>query len=190
MKIKLFFTAPLCLLLVCLSCQKDYSPKPSAYFRIDEQKEKFVVYQTPAISFEVSSQATVSTEKKGAETWITIRYPQYRAYLYCTYLPISKGSLRPTIDDSYRMAFSHTVKANGIAQEVLRIPAQKTGGILYKIGGNVATPRQFFVTDSTSHFFRASLYFDGKANADSLMPVVNYMDRNIHRLASSLKWKN
>jgi gliding motility-associated lipoprotein GldD len=174
----------------CLSCKKDCSPKPSAYYRIDEQKEEFVVYETRDISFEVSSKAIIHSEKKGTETWITIRYPQYRAYLYCTYLPITKGSLRPAIDDSYRMAFSHTVKANGISQEVLQIPAQKTGGVLYKIGGNVATPRQFFVTDSVSHFFRASLYFDGRANADSLMPVVKCMDKNIHRLTSLLKWKN
>ncbi len=184
------FFATLLLLFICLSCKKDYSPKPSAYYRIDEQKEEFVVYKTGEISFEVSSKAIIHSEKKGSEHWITIRYPQYRAYLYCTYLPITKGSLRPAIDDSYRMAFSHTVKANGIIQQVLQIPEQKTGGVLYKIGGNVATPRQFFVTDSVSHFFRASLYFDGRANADSLMPVVKYMDKNIHRLTSSLKWKS
>lgn len=179
----------LLLTTICLSCKKDYSPKPPAYYRIDEPEEKFVTYQNEIISFEVSSKADIKSEKKGAETWITIRFPQYHAYLYCTYLPISKGSLRPAIEDNYRMAFSHTVKANGILQEALQVPSQKTGGILYKIEGDVATPRQFFVTDSVSHFFRASLYFDGKANADSLMPVVKYMDKNILKLTSSLKWK-
>ncbi len=189
MTTRTLFTAFL-LSAVCFSCKKEYSPKPSAYYRIDEPQETFIPYETREISFELSSKAIVHSEKKGNETWITIRYPQYHAYLYCTYLPISKGSLRPAIDDSYRMAFSHTVKANGIMQQVLQIPTQKTGGILYQIGGNVATPRQFFLTDSISHFFRASLYFDGKANADSLTPVVKYMDKNIQKLASSLKWRD
>ncbi len=180
----------LLLCVVCFSCKKNYSPKPAAYFRIEEQPDHFTSFENEKLSFDVSSQATIATEKKGTEIWLTIRYPQYKAYLYCTYLPISKQNLRSAMDDSYRMAFSHTVKANGIVQQIINLPEQKSGGILYKIEGNVATPRQFFVTDSTTHFFRASLYFDGKANGDSLKPVVQYMDKNIEKLISSLNWKN
>ena len=178
------------LIFIGFSCKKNYVPKPQSYFRIDERQETFVTYSNARFSFDIPSSAQIVSETKENEIWLTIRFPHYRAVLYCTFLPISKSSLRAAIDDNYRLAFSHTVKANGISQQVLKMPQQASGGILYKIGGNVATPRQFFVTDSLSNFFRASLYFDSKINADSLQPVINYMDKNITRLVSSLRWKN
>lgn len=176
-------------LVTLVACKKNYMPKPSAYYRIDEVKHRYVEYDAKKLTFEVSSTAVVGSEWKGNQVWLTIRYPQYRACLYCTYLPVNRGNLRSAIDDNYRMAFSHTVKADGIAQKVLSLPQQKSGGILYAIGGDVATPRQFYLTDSVAHFFRASLYFDGKANADSLLPVVVYLDKNIQKLIATIRWK-
>lgn len=193
-QLRMMMNRKYCLLLLlafCFSCKKDYTPKPVSFFRIDEQKADFVRYNHLYFSFDLPSDTRVNLEKKGtSDVWLTIRFPKYRAYLYCTYLPIHKSSLRAAIDDSYRMTFSHSIKANGISQKVVDLPKQHSGGVIYQIDGNVATPRQFFVTDSVSNFFRASLYFDGKMNADSLQPVIKYMDSTINRMISSFKWKN
>jgi gliding motility-associated lipoprotein GldD len=174
--------------LMCISC-RDYTPKPYAFFRIDEQPVHYVTYQDVRFSFKIPVEANVLKEIKSDALWLTIRFPHYHAYLYCTYFPLHQDGLRPALDDSYRMAFSHSVKANGIGQKTINLPEQKTGGILYCISGNVATPRQFFLTDSIANYFRASLYFDGTVNADSLMPVVKYLDANLDKMIHTFRWK-
>ena len=60
---------------------------------------------------------------------------------------------------------------------------------MYDIGGDAASPLQFFVTDSTKHFLRAALYFNTEPNADSLAPVVEYTKQDIDRLLESFQWK-
>jgi gliding motility-associated lipoprotein GldD len=62
------------------------------------------------------------------------------------------------------------------------------GGILYEIGGDAASPIQFFVTDSTNHFLRGALYFNSAPNADSLAPAIKYAKEDIMKMITTLKW--
>lgn len=188
MKLLTLLVALLTIFLV-VSCHHE-TPKPQAYFRIDKQQIHYQAYENRRFSFSLPADAKVASEKKGDECWMTIHFPYYKATLYCTYLPVSREKLGAAIDDNFRMAFSHSVKANGITQSVLSLPSIQSGGVLYSIEGSVATPRQFFITDSVAHFFRASLYFDGKINADSVAPVLKYMDENIRKMLHSFRWKN
>jgi gliding motility-associated lipoprotein GldD len=62
-------------------------------------------------------------------------------------------------------------------------------GIFFKVGGNAATARQFFVTDSTKHFLRGALYFDSTPNADSLGVVNDFLEADMKHLINTLQWK-
>jgi gliding motility-associated lipoprotein GldD len=62
-------------------------------------------------------------------------------------------------------------------------------GIFFKVSGNAATARQFFVTDSTSHFLRGALYFDSTPNADSLGVVNDFLEVDMKHLINTLRWK-
>ncbi|MCR5455573.1 MAG: hypothetical protein K6F33_11355, partial [Bacteroidales bacterium] len=62
-------------------------------------------------------------------------------------------------------------------------------GLLYGIKGNVASPLQFYITDSTRHFLRGSLYFNCSPNKDSLAPSVEFVRQDIERLFETLIWK-
>jgi gliding motility-associated lipoprotein GldD len=62
-------------------------------------------------------------------------------------------------------------------------------GIFYDIGGDAASPTQFFVTDSAKHFLRGSLYFNAAPNSDSLAPVVKYIKEDMLHLLETVKWK-
>jgi gliding motility-associated lipoprotein GldD len=63
-------------------------------------------------------------------------------------------------------------------------------GTLYDLKGNTATAVQFFVTDSTKHFLRGSLYFAAEPDADSLEPVIEFFRGDIEHLIETLQWKN
>ena len=61
-------------------------------------------------------------------------------------------------------------------------------GILYDIHGNSASNLQFFVTDSSNHFLRGSLYFNAIPNSDSLQPIKEYIKEDLEVLMESVTW--
>lgn len=144
------------------------------------------------MSFLISDAAIiepVDNDKKN-EIWFNINYPQYHATIYCSYLPVDRKELHHMLEDSYKLAFSHASKADGIKQSSYSNDDHKTSAILYDIEGQVAVPVQFFVTDSTANFFRGSLYYNGIVNPDSVAPVTGYLREDIIRIIETLKWKN
>ena len=123
--------------------------------------------------------------------WFNIDYPMYNAALYLTYLPVpSSDALGELIDDAHQQVFSgHSMMASAIGQQTILRPKDRVYGTLFKLEGKAATPFQFYVTDSTQHFLRGSLYFNFTANYDSLAPVVSFLHRDIQTMVNSLRWE-
>jgi len=63
-------------------------------------------------------------------------------------------------------------------------------GVFFRVGGNSATAKQFFMSDTTKNFFRGALYFDVTPNADSLRPVIDFLQKDIDHLINTFKWTN
>lgn len=175
-----------------LSCN-DYSPKPSGYPRIERKEAGDVLFENNRFSFLYAADSKLEEvpgdDRKKGELWFNIIYPQYNATVYCTYISITPKLLIKAADDSYRLAFNHAAKADGIAQTAYSNPSHRTFGIVYDIEGSVATPLQFYMTDSVSNFLRGSLYFDREVSRDSVLPVIEYLRDDIIRMIESLEWR-
>jgi len=184
----------MCLLsvLVLPGCNNEYAPKPMGYIRMDRTDYSYGTLYTNNFSFQYSGLAHIDTIPSPDKNnlWFNIVYPQYTARLHCSYFPISKHTLRQAIEDSYQLAYSHAIKADGINQALFSNEIRKVSGIIYDIDGNVATPIQFFLTDSVSNFFRASFYYDTKVKSDSVLPVTQFVREDIVRLIESFEWIN
>ena len=63
------------------------------------------------------------------------------------------------------------------------------GGLALRWTGPAASPLHFFFTDTTAHFFRASLYFDARTQPDSLAPVVDFLLSDMDSLLASFAWR-
>jgi gliding motility-associated lipoprotein GldD len=63
-------------------------------------------------------------------------------------------------------------------------------GVFFKVSGNAATAKQFFLSDTTTHFLRGALYFGVAPNADSLKPVQDFLHADIDHLIQTFKWTN
>ena len=63
-------------------------------------------------------------------------------------------------------------------------------GTFFQVGGNAATAKQFFVTDSVKHFLRGALYFDATPNEDSLGIVNNFLQEDMRHLINTFRWNN
>jgi gliding motility-associated lipoprotein GldD len=93
------------------------------------------------------------------------------------------------VEDSRELAIKHQIKASGLDQSEIRRDSAKVYGLIYDISGNTASSMQFFLTDSSNHFLRGSLYFNVAPNIDSLQIVVDFLKKDIHQMINSFKWK-
>lgn len=136
--------------------------------------------------FEISDQAELSVRKnKDGEYFCDVVYPELNAQIYCTWHEIIPEKFNQMTEESRRMVYSHTNVAMAIREQFYSNDFIRVYGILYDIKGPVATPVQIALTDSTSYFFNASLYFNSAPNTDSIAPYLDYVRKDIVRMMES-----
>ena len=182
-------------ILSCLayySCEAPLVSRPEGYYRIDLLPSKFNrVEVSCGVTLEKPNHSRleiVDSDKSGDACWFNLHFTQHNARLHITQVEIHDNLIN-LMEDAQEMVFSHDIKSNGISRIRIIEKERKTNGVLYHIGGPVATPIQFFVTDSTDHFIRGSLYFNHAPNPDSTAPVVAKMMGDIERVMRSISWE-
>lgn len=178
-------------------CRKAPVPKPRGYFRIDLPGKEYVTFNNQAesvnlpLTFEYPRYGVISDKIGNAPEpgWLNIEFPDYKASLHLTYKDIH-GDLEELVEQTYTMNVkNHITKADAINEQVIIDPEKRIFGIFYDLRGNTATAVQFYVTDSTDHYLRGSLYFESEPNADSLTPVIDFFREDVVHLIETLEWK-
>lgn len=121
--------------------------------------------------------------------WINVTFPDFNGTVNLTYKEITKDlPLERLLEDAHKLSFKHTKKANYI-DESLIVNKYGVSGIFYNVGGDAASNIQFFLTDSTHHFIRGSLYFYNEPNSDSMAPVLTFVRQDLDTMLSTFEWK-
>jgi len=172
------------------SCKdKKTSPKPYAYFRIDFAEKAYRNYQGECpYHFDYAEQAAIYPGEDPNPCWLNIHYPVHDATIYLTYKTLNDNLVDMT-EDTREFAYQHTVKAESINELSFDNDSLNAYGIMYNLTGNVASPVQFYMTDSVNHFLRGALYFNMRPNKDSLAPVIQYIREDIVQLMETTNWK-
>lgn len=187
MKVKLLF---LLVIVGFTSCEDDlYMPKPKSYFRIDLPDKKYVnaVLDAP-LEFEKPLFSVIENLSPSGDKFNLV-YPLNKAKIHFSYFGIEKQEFQSYVEDAYNYAYQHNIKASAIQTKSYAIDSTSVYGLLYDLKGNVASPIQFIVTDSTTHFLRGALYFEHRPNADSIAPVLEYITKDIDHLYNTIHWK-
>ena len=175
-----------------------YIPKPRAYPKVVYPERSYQSFTEDYCSFTfeypkytIIEQDTLFFGKKPDNAcWFDLYTKSLNAKIYCSYVPIDKNnSFEKLRDDAFLMADEHIVKANYIN----RIPIQNKNGVsgfAFNLEGPVASPFMFYLTDSTDHFLRASLYFNSRAEPDSLAPVVKFVKDDILHMIQTFEWND
>jgi len=171
---------------------EEYTPLPMGYFRIDIPESGYV-YKEPdcPFAFETSDQSRLEfyeSGKPGETCWFDIYYPEHSARVHFTYKELN-GNLREFSEEARNMAYEHLIKAGKIEPQVIRDTSRNVYGIAYDIEGGVASHYQFYLTDSTKHFLRGSLYFEATPNQDSIRPVLHHVKGDLKHFMESFVWK-
>jgi hypothetical protein len=182
--------------LLAFACNSPYTPKRKGYFRIDFPKHEYQAFDRAGFPYtfeypvyaNVIQDTTFFEDRPENPYWINIDFPQFHGRIYISYKEVGKNDLNKLVNDAYNMTYKHTSKATGIDDSLMRTPNGITG-VFFKVGGNAATNKQFFVTDSTNHFLRGALYFDTSPNEDSLGIVNDFLQQDMRHLINTFKWK-
>ena len=178
------------------SCNSDYTVKPRGFFQIHFPQRSYRLFDQPGYpySFEYPVYANVLKDSTffGEATenpwWINIDFPQFEGRIYVSYKEIGKNKFDKLVSDAFAMTNKHTSKAYSIDDSLVSTP-NNVHGVFFKVGGEVATANQFFLTDSTKHFLRGALYFDATPNEDSLRIVNRFLIEDVKHLINTFKWK-
>jgi len=195
--IHFFFVGLLyCLLFATVSCNSPYTPKPKGYYKIDFPLREYKIFDQPGYpyTFEYPAYANVVKDSTffGGKTenpwWININFPQFNGRIYVSYKEIGKNKFQKLVDDAFTLTNKHSEKAYSI-DDSLFVTKNNVHGVFFKVGGNVATANQFFLTDSSRNFLRGALYFDATPNEDSLGIVNAFLLEDMKHLINTFHWK-
>ncbi len=202
-------------ILVFISCNSTYTIKKRGYFRIDLPQRGYQKFEREGFpyGFEYPVYATIIQDSTYFDStpenpwWINIDFPQFNARIFLSYKIIGgkatykvkqpDGSYRDStginvFDKMVNDAFNLTNKNNVISSSIKDSLIQTSDGIsgvFFKVGGNAATAKQFFLTDTTKNFIRGALYFDTTPNADSLKPVHDFLQADLEHMINTFHWK-
>jgi gliding motility-associated lipoprotein GldD len=177
--------------LILVGCEEAYTPKPRAYYRIDLPLKNFQKYSSDCpFTFEYPEYATAKIDSRPSSEncWMNIDFPQFNARIHISYKPIEKN-LEKLIEDSRSLTYKHVIKATDIREDLVDDPLAKVYGQIYDVKGDAASYLQFYLTDSSTHFLRGSLYFNAAPNYDSIVPVLDFIRADIHHLTETFNWK-
>jgi len=178
--------------MTLVSCQRNYTPKPNAYYRIDFPGKEYQQYDsTCPLTFEYPVYGTLIhlTPPSSDSCWLNIIFPKYKGTIHLTYRKIDNDIDR-YVEDDWKIIYKGIAqRADAVDPRLYVNPDESVYGVLYDIGGNAASQVQFFVTDSVRNWLRGSFYFDARPNHDSLSPVVAFFREDIIFLMETVRWK-
>ncbi|MCQ2974191.1 MAG: gliding motility lipoprotein GldD [Bacteroidales bacterium] len=175
-----------------ICCTPQSTPKPREYFRITFPEKKYSIYNdNMPYSFEIPQYCHIEKEQNHENElyWNNIVFDDMNAKIHLSYKKVDHN-IDTLIEDAHTLAYKHTIKADAIEKVAYENDSLKVYGLLYNIKGNVASPIQFFVTDSTKNFLRGSLYFNYAPNIDSLAPAIDFVAEDITHLIETIQWNN
>jgi hypothetical protein len=205
------------ILIILYSCNSNYQPKPAGYYHISLPKErKYISFNDASYpyTFQYASDAKIIKDSTFFEPspkndfWINVDYPAFNCKVYLSYNKVSGKSSYKVKDsktgiykdslgvnsfdklrnDAFNLTAKHIYKSTDIPNERIINP-KGIQGIMFKVGGNAASPLQFFLSDTATHFLRGALYYDAQPNADSTKPITDFIYKDIQHLINTLEWK-
>ena len=192
-KLSILFIA-FAIAFVANSCDgnDNYLPKPRGYFRIDLPERSYSRVDTiERYSFECPDYALLTYDRYSPheKNWVNIEMPQFKGSIHLTHKPVN-GNLGNYLEDVHTMLTKHLQKANGIRDSLIVNNEHQVYGLFIEMDGKgVATPMQFYLTDSTKNFVRGALYFNFLPNNDSMQPVINFIREDIDHMINTFEWK-
>lgn len=203
-------------LVAMFSCNSPYISKKRGYFHVEFPKRGYQKFEREGFpySFEYPVYAKIVQDSTYFDNnpenpyWINIDFPQFNGKVFLSYKMIGGNSLykikQPDgsykdslvknlfdkmVSDAFTLTNKNDVVSTSIKDSLVHTP-NNISGVFFKVGGNAATAKQFFLSDTTKNFIRGALYFDVTPNADSLQPIQDFLQTDLEHMINTFKWES
>jgi len=214
-KVENIFIILFIMVVAAASCNSNYTSRKKGYFNIDLPSHQYKSFDTTGFpySFEYPVYAKIIQDSTYFDAtpennyWVNVDFPQFGARIFLSYkiiggkaiykVKMPDGTYQDSaginvfdrmVSDAFTLTNKNEAVASSIKDSLFRT-ANGITGVYFKVGGNAATARQFFISDTSRHFLRGALYFDTTPNADSLKPVQDFLTEDINHLLNTFRWK-
>ncbi|MGB0932896.1 MAG: hypothetical protein ACPGU5_01350 [Lishizhenia sp.] len=165
-----------------------FIPKPPTYLKIDLPERMYTSFEdTCSIKFEIPTYTSISKSEFGNECNKNLNLGPLNGVINLSLIDMDT-SLAAYVNYAIDKVEEHKIKASAIKDTTILRPNEKVFGTLFTLEGNVATPFQFYLTDSTSHFMSGVVYFNSIPNYDSIKPVLDFVRKDIIHLLTTTTW--
>ena len=177
-------------LLMLPSCgdKKKSIPKPPTYLRIEFPERNYDQFKDDACGYSFTKPNYFSVQLAQPNTCNRdISFGALNGTLHLSYITMDT-SLAAYINYAIDKVDEHKVKATTIKDTNFITSDHAVYGTFFELQGNVASPFQFYLTDSTSKFVSGVVYFNTRPNYDSIRPVLNFVKTDLYGLIQSFDW--
>jgi len=181
--------------IVLFGCENYFLPKQSAYLRLDYPKPEYKLIDDKDFPFffeantRLSEISDIDINLRSID--FIINYNQLNAQINFQYKNVnSSEKLKAYILDLKSTIETHSMMANSVKIKDYSLKEKNIFGRIFDLSGDVASPYQFYLTDSTNNIISGLVYFNIKPNYDSILPAINYIENDIIHLIESFDWKN
>lgn len=188
MKLAILFVGLLCILASC--DESTPIPKPPSYLRTELPDHVYTKHlDSCGYSFELSEIYTVEKAPSDENSLCHRRIDlgKMNGTIYFRYWDMNEP-LSFYINNANDEVDMHKTKASNIIDQTILRPNDRVFGTMFRLEGDVATPFQFYLTDSTEHFVYAEVLFNFPPNYDSLRPTLDYLQLDLEKMMETFQW--
>ena len=184
----IFVVWGICFFFYACESNEKRIPKPSTYLKIELPERSYTVYDdTCSFSFRKPDYFQVkAVDRSSCNKDIVL--DGLNGTIHLSVLAMDT-SIAAYVNYAIDKVDEHKVKAQAIVDTNFINPLHQTYGTLFELQGNVATPFQFYLTDSISRFMSGVVYFNTRPNYDSIRPVLNFLKDDLYEMMETMMWE-
>lgn len=182
----LFFTT----IFLFFACTDYELPKQKGFLRIEFEEPQYKKSEKINSLSDFYYNTAVVKMKSKDDNNLSLNYVDLNLSIDLTHTKIyNSNDLNNRMVDFNLILDTHAKKSNGLFLKEYENKTNNVFGKIYEIRGNVASPIQFYLTDSLSNFLRGSLNLNSSAKYDSIYPSIQYIKNDILVLFETINWK-
>ena len=163
------------------SCENNFNlPKPDGYLRIEFNEPKYLNYEDVNSQIDFYYNSSASSINQISSKSINLNYENLGMSLDLSFNKLSsENEVINYITDFNLLLDTHTKRSNGFLVKEFENVEYSTFGKIYEFKGDVASPIQFFITDSLNNFIQGAVNKEISSKYDSIYPSIQYIKNDI-----------
>ena len=177
--------------VIFFSCNDSSLPKQSAFLRIEFPQPNYLAHKEIKLPVDFYYNSSAIDIKINNNQQFSLDYYKMNFSVDISHNKINKPQdLENSLRDFSLLLDTHSKKSNGVFMREYENSNNIVYAKIFEIRGDVASPIQFYLTDSTSNFINGSLNLKFKPKYDSIFPSIQYVKNDILVFVESLNWKS